>query len=63
VRVCADVASALQERVSPRCPLTRRLTLPIFSATTSKIVRTSILAAVGGTGVLDSTSVLYRRGS
>jgi hypothetical protein len=63
LRMCAHVASALQTGLSPRGHLTRRLILPILPATTSKIVRPPLLAAVGGTGVLESTSDLYRRGS
>ena len=48
---------------SPRRLLTCRQNRPTTFATTSEIVRPSMLAAVGGTGVLDSTSVPYRCGS
>jgi len=54
-QVCANVAALLHLRVFALRPLTRRLSLPMFVATTSTIVRFSMLAAVDGMGVLDST--------
>lgn len=55
---CAGVraggGSVTSARVRAR-PLTSRLSLPMFFATTSTIVRFSMLAAVDGMGVLDST--------
>jgi len=51
---CGGVA-VLHLRVFVLRLLTPRLSLPIFLATTSRIVRFSMLAAVGGMGVLDST--------
>ena len=48
---------------NPHRPLTNGLNRPISIVAKSKIVRFSTLAAVGGMGVLDSTSVLYRCGS
>jgi len=53
--VCAQVAAVLHLRVFALRLLTPWLSLPIFLATTSRIVRFSMLAAVGGMGVLDST--------
>jgi hypothetical protein len=52
-RVRAHGVAAFHVVVSSHCPLTSRLHEPISFATTSKIVRFSALAAVGGTGVLD----------
>src|ERR1043165_7504720 len=57
VRTCRGAASHLGN--VPRCSLTSRQDGPIPFATKSKIVRSSTSAAVGGTGVLDSTSDLY----
>lgn len=55
VQSCAQVAAVLCLRRVRARPLTSRLSLPMFLATTSTIVRFSMLAAVDGMGVLDST--------
>jgi hypothetical protein len=49
------VAAVFHLRVVALRPLKYRLSLPMFLATTSTIVRFSMLAAVDGMGVLDST--------
>src|ERR1019366_5502133 len=54
-QVRARTAAALQPALSPAVPLTSRLNRLISLATKSKIVRPPALAAVGVTGVLDST--------
>jgi len=54
-QVRARGVAVLHLRVFALRLLTPRLSLPIFLATTSRIARFSMLAAVGGMGVLDST--------